>query len=568
MVSFTNTSTRVALMLLPTRFGHSRHASATRFIRLLTTDAVPAFATYRHWFPKDTITLAQMELYARLAGGEDKHTVQVGVVYDSPQCQQLLKMVPVLLADPLAAGSRRWFETVATRDHTQNHTFIYNTAQLPVLLANPDLADTTELLDSVLAVFRRLPDQPEDNSGAEVFMVPSPILSSVYRIRWPDEPPATTEANDISLTEINNVDAADLAKFDYLIRVTRQFTPRPLPPQLAQRVLLTVVDNAEFTPPLIELTPAVWDPLSDQHVIKINSQLAYDGIEDYYIQGPKAGHQFADATRMSNLYQLLKAVGWFLRTEVLRGWLLEEITKGVSGQQTTVEELDTLLAKLSREDVAKFSEGVHHELQYEFAPATTKFFNKQLLWWRLYYKNDNVEYDLKDFFQEHFMPKLIEHYNYMRGHIALAMQNQPYGEYHPVAAENPLAELKSDLLQNQIAGEVQPQVYRILSRAFIQYQLPITVLAIAGYLYTGLSANALVAIGLLGWVVGFNHVSRDWLKFSRQWLDQLFERVRVTAGRDCVDHGLLEEVKDCYQQEVAMRDAKQSVLSEISNLKP
>lgn len=555
-------------MLLPTRFRLGPIAVAKRFTRGLTIDTIPPFATYHQWFPKDTTTLAQMESYAKLAGADDKHTVKVGVVYDSPQCQQLLKTIPVLLADPLAAGARSWFETVATRDHTQNHTFIYTPAQLPVLLTDGELPEASHSLELVHSVFRRLPDQPEDHDGPEVFMIPSPILSLVYRTRWPDEPPATSEANDIIITEINNVDAADLTHFDYLIRVTRQFTPLPLAPNLAQRVLLTVVDNAEFTPPLIELTPAVWDPTSDQHVVKINSQLAFDGIEDYFVHGPKAGQQFADAMRLSNLYQLLKAVGWFLRTEVLRGWLLDEIFKGVAGQQTTVDQLDTLLTKLSRQDVAKFSEAVHHELQYEFAPATSKFFNKQLSWWKLYYKNDNVEYDLKDFFQEHFMPKLIENYNYMRGHIALVMQNQPYGDYHAVSAENPLAELKSDLLQNQIADEVQPQVYRILSRAFVQYQLPITVLAIAGYLYTGLSANALVAIGLLGWVVGFNHVSRDWLKFSRQWLDQLYERVRVTAGRDCVDHGLLDEVKECYDQEVALRDAKEKVLAEITTLKP
>lgn len=131
---------------------------------------------------------------------------------------------------------------------------------------------------------------------------------------------------------------------------------------------------------------------------------------------------------------------------MLEEWLLHNIKSQIKEQISTAaapEEINDI----SNMEIARFTDLVNTELQDEFKPKTTKFFHKNLIWWKLYYKNDNVEYDIKDFFMNHFMNKSIENYNYLKGKISLVDAE---------VIDNPLLKLKNKVINKRIAEEIQP----------------------------------------------------------------------------------------------------------------
>ncbi|CAN3485848.1 hypothetical protein DICA0_F26940 [Diutina catenulata] len=545
-----------------------RYQSVNQLRRQSTALLATAFSRYKQFFPRDEATLGQMDAVTALHEGEEESkTIKVGVFYANHTVQANSKVIPTLLADPLAAGNRQWFDAIDKRNRTDNYQFIYKSpVKTDVSTPAGGAAATSLTQERIFSLFRRSPGQPgeADEGAQDVFMVPSPILSAIYRQRFPG---TVNSTNNLEIFEINNLAAANLNDFHFLIQVTNQFKPSSFDYDIQQRVFVTVVENLEYSPPSTETTPCEFDVNSDQHIVKINSALAYGGMADYLVNGATAGEEYAVAMRDSNIFQLYKTLGYCIDTEVLDQWLMKGIASGVAANTTTTEVLDEISAKITSGEIKGFSEAGHRELQYEFEPATTRYFGRNLSWWRLYYLNDNVEYNLKDFFSLHFMPKSIESYAYLKGHIASSMQHQPYSAYTrgEDIDSNPLLAIKNELIADRLSSEVQPKVYRILAQGFVYYQLPVAVVAAVGYMHFGISANAAVAISLLGLFAGFNHVSREWLKFSRKWLSQLFEQVRTTLGHECVDEGLLKELKHAYNEEVALIEVKKGVQEMIQD---
>ncbi|CAK9440447.1 uncharacterized protein LODBEIA_P45470 [Lodderomyces beijingensis] len=477
---------------------------------------------YQSTFPQDALVNGQISTLKKLlANRHHPQALKCGIIYESAKIRQQSKVVEVLLADPLASNNKTWFEKILHRDGRARYSFA----------------------EEELVADRR------------DFKVPSPILSGVYRSRYGDL--SDTSQNDIVLVE--EVDPRNLGstveEFTYFVYVTNRFesASSSLPQAVRDRILVEVIDNVEYSPASTESTPLTIDKSLRTHVVKIDSEKALEGILAFLKDDVKATDLFIDNMSSSNVYELFKIIDFYSRTNSALKWylngIIEDIQNKIKRDTANAAETSTQV----QGELTNFIQFVNSELQYEFEPKTRRFIHKNLAWWKLYYKNDNVEYDLKDYFNVNFMPKSIEIYNFLRGKM---MPNEK-------AVHNPLLTLKNEVINQRVGTEVQPEVLLILSKAFVYYQLPISLLAGLAYQFFDFSANASVALFSLGWVVGFNYVSRNWIKFMDSWLHGLVETIRICLSKSCIEDGLLKESKAYVETAETANTKRQALLKEI-----
>jgi len=499
---------------------------------------------YKTLFLKDVITNSQIDTYEDISGLNQKQVIRIGIIYEDEIVARESKIIDSILSDPLSSGNESWFTKIVGRSREHNNKFKFGSEDESV----------THIHDI----------QNE-------FKVPSPILNSMYRPSYMKTSSADI-SNDIELWEINDktelIDNPKLCHF--YINVTSNFTStiKKYSKSLQNHILLTVVDNTEYSPSSTEATPISINITAEnsQHIIKINSNLSFNGINEFLEYDTKVSTQYFQSLIHSNIYELLKCIGKFLQTDVLCLWLLNSISTNISKYNITPDSITEVYSSIKANVIPQFSDSVHSELQNKFIPKTSTFFRKKLRWWKLYLKNDNVEYDLKDFFNENFMTSSIEGYNYIRGKLVSQMQQHEYAKYpNNTEIANPLLKMKNDLVNERLMAEIQPVVYSSISLAFVYYQLPLSILSFLAYQFFEFTSSSAIAIALLGWVVGFNQVSKQWEKFTSLWLQGLYEDVRVCISKDCIEKGLLKELNTRYYDERNILDIKYEILQGIKN---
>lgn len=382
--------------------------------------------------------------------------------------------------------------------------------------------------------------------------------------------PLTTVANDVLLLEINKPDEVakliDVCHFYIYVAADLSNSKCTLPKQIQKKILITVVDNAEFTPKSTELTPVAFRQEVAQHVVKINSARLDLGIQYFYKHDVEGASNYFDSLQESNILEVGKYFLWFLRTENLRDWLLSIIKTEISTNKISEARIEAVYNDLRLSSLVQCSNAMHAELQNDFIPQTDAFFRQKLSWWKLYLRNDNVEYALKDYLNAHFMPKSIDTYNYIKGQLVARLQEQKFAHYSETdktQLDNPLQVFKANLINYRVPTEVQLAVYTALVSALVYYQLPLSAISLLGYLFFGIQAQTAGAIAALGWVLGFNKVSKEWLEFTTSWLSQLYEEVRLVLSRDCINKGLLKELNLRYEAAQDLSRIKQQVVDEL-----
>lgn len=505
---------------------------------------------YIRWYPEDEVTGSNIENFLSLTRNESRpQDLLIGVVYENETVQKSSKLLLSFLADPLAGGSQIWFEQLESRSQKQNN-----------LICHPKCKE------------RELQFPESFRRSIVRYSVPSPVLSGVTRSKFssifpPNETPAE---NNIVFLEINKAEEVlkliEVCHFYIYVTADLSLSKNTLPNHIQKKILLTVVDNTEFTPKSTEITPVVFRPDLSQHVVKINSVKLHQGIKYFYQYDVQGASQYFDSVQESNILHVSKYLLWFLRTDKLRKWLLALIKSEISTNRISESRIETVYHDLKLNSLEQSSSSMHSELQKEFIPKTNAFFKSKLSWWMLYFKNDNVEYALKDYFGANFMPKSIDSYNYTKGQLVARLQEQKFAYYSDTdktRLDNPLQEYKSNLINYRVPEEVQQTVYTILVSALVYYQLPLSVLSIVGYLFFGIQAQTASAIAILGWVLGFNKVSKDWLDFTSSWLSELYEDARLVLLQDCLNKGLLKELNTRYEAAIDLAKIKKQVLDEL-----
>lgn len=489
---------------------------------------------YKQHFPYDDVSKALIESYERLHTFPQE-TIKIGVLYHNDMIRDKSRVFESILADPLASNNEVWFNDILLRDKTSNNQFLYG--------------DEMGIMGST-------------------YTIPSPVLSSIARPRFMN-PDTSITLNDLVIYEIN-----DLTNFNklnschFFVYVTNNITLQiQLPSIIGDRILVTLLDNSDFTPTSRESTPVTLKTDGTSQIIKVDTEKSFKGILEFLKHDTKASNNYLDSLVESNIFQFLKVVGYNLQIHRLVNWNLTNFLNKLSRDEITIQSLEALYSELKNREISSFSSKMHYELQNKFMPETTRFFNKRLRWWKLYYKNDNVEYDLKDYFQKNFMSESIENYNFLRGKIISSLQNHEFGNYEVKEGDihNPLIRMKNYLINKRIRDEIQPVVNSSLFYGMLYYQLPITILSGCAYQIFEFSTNASVSLFALGMVMGFNHVSKNWEKFTKAWLSQLFEDTRVCIDKDCVENGLVKELTDSYNEEKELIDIKRSIFEGIKS---
>lgn len=497
------------------------------------------------WYPYDTITCSNIESFLSLK----THTpfaqnLLVGIVYENEKVRRSSRLLETLLSNPLSEGSESWYARVRDRSPTDNNLILDQKSR------------SNSIPEALLRTVR-------------VYEVPSPVLDGESRQAFRDVlPPLDSTPNNLQLLEINHM--PDIAKLVgvclFYIYVTCDVSSLldALPKAVQKKILLTVVDNPEFTPRSTEASRVSFlsSTETSRHVIKVDSLALSQGIADFYKNGAQAGAKYFEAYQASNIIEVLKFMQWSLRTENLRKWLLNLVKSEIAATGPSGSQVRAVYEDLKLKTLAEGANNMHKELQHDFFPRTQAFFKEKLPWWQLYMKNDNVEYILKDYFGTHFMPKSIDGYSYLKGQLVARLQELKFADYAEkdrTHITNPLQSFKTDLVEVRIPAEVQPVVYGCLVSAFFYYQLPLALVSVCGHLWLGLQAQNALGIAALGMVLGFNHVSREWHKFTEKWLAELFDQIRLVISRECVEEGLLKELNARFKEAKALERIKQQV---------
>lgn len=483
--------------------------------RALPTLLAQALYMYKTEFPRDVAELSKIESLERL-NHRANNSVKVGVVYSDDVSVQS-KLVEILLADPLALDNEAWWRAITNRNRQTNHRFTHGSAF------------ATE----------------GDN-----FKVPSPILSAIYRLPYTQAlqhfgETVPAESNDMELIEINSSGNVDVNLIHVFIYVVSDIThaASAVPYFLKDQIVITVIDSDGFTPSSTDATTLTLDITNSNHLTKVNSRLYYKAINGF-LKDPQTGTQFVDGLVGSNLFELSKILTLCLRSPVLSKIYIRSIANSLHTANGRARTALKHLVAMNPLDTAQFSELAHSELQYNMIPKTEAFFKHKLSWWKIYLKNDNVEYVLKDFFNREFMNQSIERYNFVRGKIVSQLQSDRAAEYADAdATANPLLQMKNEVINERLSREVQPVVYSALVESVLMFHLPIGLVALGAYGILDFTLNLAVAIASLGLAAGFNHGSKKWEKFSHKWMRQLFEDIRVCAGYQCIENGLNRELE-------------------------
>lgn len=507
---------------------------------------------YMRWYPQDTITYSNIETYMELSKHTSScQTILVGVVYEDENVRSKSKVLDTLLADPLASGNEAWYRPLEARSRAENNLIMYPSDEAPELL--------------LPGSFQRTVTKYEPKA---------PLLSPNLRPTFPEAlPPLDSKANNIALLEINKQD--DVAKLvdvcHFYIYITAELSTLmdSMPRQVQKKILLTVVDNSEYSPRSTEATPPTFrrDDAVTHHVIKVNSLILLRGIDAFLKLDTEAALQYFESLQTSNILEVAKLIVWFTRSENLLRWVFQIIKSEVSTNTLSETQITNIYEDLRLSSLAKFSSEMHSELQHTFIPETTAFFRKKLPWWMLYLRNDNVEYLVKDYFNAHFMNKSIDGYNYLKGQLVARLQDQKYAAYSDadkLQVQNPLQQFKLDLINNRVGPEVQLVVYLSIVAGLVYYQLPLSALSLVGYLWFNIQGQTAIALTALGWALGFNHVSKAWHDFTSKWLHNLFEQVRIVIAKGCMDQGLLKELNTRFEGAKDLARIKKQVVDELN----
>lgn len=508
---------------------------------------------YMRWYPQDEATNGTILSYMELSrNAHHTQNLLVGIVYENSNIKALSKLLEALLADPLASGSKTWFRNLESRPRDVNNIISFS---------------SEDLVESLL---------PEEfQRSTNRITAHSPILSADYRSEFGGVfEPIDSKPNDLVFLEINNDDdvlnLVDSCHFFIYVSSELSTLMDAIPRQIQKKILVAAVDNPEYSPLSSESSPVTFDMNNNvtHHGVKIDSIKMVQGVHGYLARGSKAGSEYFDDLQDSNILELYKLVLWFLRTENLKQWLLLVIREEII-QNTLLEQyIRNVHDDLHLHTVTECSSSMHAELQKDFIPTTNNFFRRKLRWWMLYWKNDNVEYALKDYFMSHFMPKSISAYNFVKGQLVARLEEQKYAKYPDTFdVSNPLEAFKQKLINERVLVEVQLVVYASIMSAFVYYQLPLTLLSVLGYGWFGIQAKTAVAVTSLGWILGFNQVSKQWHDFSNKWLSQLYEEVRLVISNGCIDNGLLKELNVRYEAASNLARIKTEVVQALNKAK-
>lgn len=266
---------------------------------------------------------------------------------------------------------------------------------------------------------------------------------------------------------------------------------------------------------------------------EINSKLAYEAIS-LLKESPLNSTTYTKLYNASNFPHFNNTLNKLLISESVITKLYKSIVKNLQTQNIhysmTLEELDFKDLRI-KEYISQWSESAHREFQTSFQPFVTKFEAEQLAWWKLYYKNDDIETILINMLNSGFLNDSLKNFSYVKGQIdsfsSFSEKNEEKLEkISSKLDQNALTQLKNQIIEEDLIP-IQNKVIKLLVLNFVGLQLPVALVSAGGYFLYGFSFYSMFGLGSLGLVLGFNNISKKWLEIITQFKTNLFEKTRL-----------------------------------------
>lgn len=263
---------------------------------------------------------------------------------------------------------------------------------------------------------------------------------------------------------------------------------------------------------------------------EINSKLAYEAV-NLLKESPLNSTTYTKLYNTSNFPSFHDSLAKLVEPDFVISKLYSSIVKTLETQNVanslTLKDIDAKDQAI-RKFISQWDENAHFEFQKHFVPYINRFENEQLSWWKLYYKNDDIEAILTNMLNTGFLNDSLKNYSYVRGQIDsfTSYESRKVGSVPPELAQNPLTSLKNEVIENDLYP-IQNSAIKTLLMNFLGLQFPVVLVSTGGYALYDFSLYSMFGLGLLGVVLGFSNVSKRWIKEFEQFKTMLFEKTRL-----------------------------------------
>lgn len=302
---------------------------------------------------------------------------------------------------------------------------------------------------------------------------------------------------------------------------------------------------------------------------EISSQVAYQAVK-LLTESPKNATIYTDIYTRSNMTQFTKLLNKITNLENVIPRLYTSILKNLSEQNQThsltLDELNSRDAKVKKY-ISNWDQASHSEFQNVFKPYVVEYEKRELPWWKLYSRVDDIQGIFAHMLNLGLLNDSFKNYSYVKGQIDSFTSFQTgnvldFDDLKKLEQKNELSTLKRMVIQNDLVT-LQNKAGKLLMTNFLGIQLPLLLLSIPGFVIYDFSLYSMAGLASLGAVVGFNNVSKNWLKLVDQFKQDLFEKVRL-ALLD-VNKSLYDDWSAKYEEEKEMIMKRMRLIEALKN---
>lgn len=274
-------------------------------------------------------------------------------------------------------------------------------------------------------------------------------------------------------------------------------------------------------------------------------------------ESPANVSTYADLAKRSGIFHLKETL---TDPKAIRNALLQSIittcesrvdlaTKSLSQNSS----LNAEIQALRRE----WASSAHRELQRNVLPSLEKLLTKDLAWYKLYGRADDVETTLTEWLSWRYMPSAKSGIQYVTGRIDQAVP--------PIlaaaASRNPQVFLNEALTHCELLSmSLQKKVvYAVLTALGVQ--IPLALSALAGVIWGGYSMYTMTALAGLGIVVGLNRMQKIWLNAIKNYQESV--KASSIAAINRTEQSLYELYEDQVLQQKSSLDNQRKAISDI-----
>jgi PKD repeat protein len=311
-------------------------------------------------------------------------------------------------------------------------------------------------------------------------------------------------------------------------------------------------------------------------ISEINSEIAEFAIE-LLRESPKNSTLYTKLTPFTNILDFIHQIDQLIIDKnLIIAKLYQSILKNVENQlqqnSLTLRDLELKDQRIVKY-ISQWSELTHHEFQHVFKPFVNQYERKQLPWWKLYLKADEVQHIIKKMFDTQLLNNSVKNYSYVKGQIDsfssfptknVALTNSEKFDFSKdlsaLPTSNSLSVIKTELIVKS-ASDLQKQALKLLLINFMGLQLPVVLVSIFGHTLYDFSVQSMAALGSLGLVLGFNNVSRKWVDLIETWKLEVFEKIRLAINEE--NQQLVSEWESRYEKEKEGVKAREELIESL-----